>query len=190
MPIHKNDIIRFLDSVGGGKVIQVDEENKLVWVETDDGFDVGPIPASSVVPVSTQEDYMHLKHPAFGSKPSEKTTTPPAPAESQPHVAVSKRSQRQSNELVFDLHIDALPTNGSGMTDVEKHKYQLQYFRMQMQQNLRYRGRRLVFIHGKGNGILKNEIRQILNREFAGKVEIHDADFSKYEEGATLVIIK
>jgi len=33
MTIHKNDIVRFLDSVGGGKVIQVDEEgdyNKLV----------------------------------------------------------------------------------------------------------------------------------------------------------------
>jgi len=190
MTIHKNDTVRFLDSVGGGKVIQVDETNQLVWIETDDGFDVGPIPASSVVPVSTSDDYMHLHRPPSGNKPIAQTTIPSAPAEARPHTAVSKRSQRQSNELVVDLHINALPTNGSGMTDVEKHKYQLQYFRMQMQQNIRYRGRRLVFIHGKGNGTLKHEITQILRREFTGKVEIHDADFSKYEEGATLVIVK
>lgn len=37
MPIQKGDIVAFLNDVGGGKVIQVDEERKRVWVETEDG---------------------------------------------------------------------------------------------------------------------------------------------------------
>ena len=73
---------------------------------------------------------------------------------------------------------------------MEKHQYQLRFFRMQMQQHLRHRGRRIVVIHGKGNGVLRNEIRQILRRDFGAAVDVHDADFSRYEEGATLVVVK
>lgn len=172
MPIQKGDIVAFLNDVGGGKVIQVDEERKRVWVETEDGFPIGPLPLSEVISRTKPNDYpLRMKAP-------EQPITKPT-------------SQRQSKgDLVIDLHINALPTKGAGMDDVAKHKYQLQYFRLQMAQNLRYRGKRLVFIHGKGDGTLKNEVRQILKREYAGKVEFHDADFSKYEDGATLVIIK
>lgn len=113
-----------------------------------------------------------------------------APATVHTHAATAKRPKRQRDEHVIDLHLEALPTNGSGMTDVEKHQYQLRYFRMGMQQHIRYRGRRVVIIHGNGNGVLRNEIRQILKREFGTQIEVHDADFARYEEGATLVVVK
>ena len=170
MTIHKGDIVNFLNDVGGGKVVQVDEEHKLVWVETEDGFNVGPLPLSEVLLRSKPTDY---------------------PKEVQVPQEPTKPTQRQSKgDIVIDLHIKALPTKGAGMDDIAKHKYQLQYFRLRMNEYIRFRGNRLVFIHGKGDGTLKNEVRQILKREYAGRVEFHDADFSKYEEGATLVIIK
>ena len=180
----KGDSIRFLDAVGGGKVVQYDEQHQLVWVETDDGFDVGPLPASSCVVCSPSVSYQRS-----AIRPAQPKSEPAAPA-AVPRTAPGKRPKRQRDEHIIDLHVEALPTSGSGMTDVEKHQYQLRYFRLEMQQHVRHRGRRVVVVHGKGNGVLRNEIRQILKRDFSSSVEFHDADYSRYEEGATLVIVK
>ena len=180
----KGDNIRFLDSVGGGKVVQYDAQRQLVWVETEDGFDVGPIPASSCVVCNQEVSYQRMASTRTPKKVE--PITAPQPTQK----ASGKQPKRQRDEHIIDLPVEALPTNGSGMTDVEKHQYQLRYFRIGMQQHIRHRGRRVVVVHGKGNGVLKNEIRQIFKRDFGSAVEFHDADFSRYEEGATLVIIK
>ena len=183
--MRKGDKIRFLDAVGGGVIVQYDADKQQVWVETDDGFDVGPIPANKCVLCESPEQYHCIRIGSASHKPKEPTIPHPTP-----QVSPAKRPKRQRDEWVIDLHLEALPTNSGGMTDIEKHQYQLRFFRMQMQQHVRYRGRRVVVIHGKGNGVLRNEIRQILKRDFSKQVELHDADFSRYEEGATLVIVK
>ena len=183
--MQKGDKIRFLDAVGGGMIVQYDAAKQLVWVETDDGFDVGPIPASNCVLCESADRYQRMRVATAAHQLKATVSTQQAPKSSP-----AKKQKRQRDEWVIDLHVDALPTNGSGMTDVEKHQYQLRFFRMQMQQHLRHRGRRVVVIHGKGNGVLRNEIRQILKRDFSTQLEVHDADFSRYEEGATLVVVK
>ena len=183
--MRKGDKIRFLDAVGGGVIVQYDTDKQLVWVETDDGFDVGPIPANKCVVCEAADRYQRIRVATSLQQRKNTDSTP-----NTPPSAPAKRSKRQRDEWIIDLHLDALPTSGNGMTDVEKHQYQLRFFRMQLQQHIRHRGRRIVVIHGKGNGVLRNEIRQILKRDFGTQVEMHDADFSRYEEGATLVIVR
>ena len=47
--------------------------------------------------------------------------------------------------------------------------------------------KKLIVIHGVGEGILREEVRKVL--QFYDNVQFHDADMRKYGVGATEVII-
>ena len=57
-----------------------------------------------------------------------------------------------------------------------------------MEANTKNKGRRIVFIHGVGNGTLKTELRKQLERKYKG-INYQDASFREYGYGATMVII-
>ena len=67
--------------------------------------------------------------------------------------------------------------------------YQLDHFRKTLQQYSEKKGKKLVFIHGKGEGIL----RQALVNELRYRYKTYtyqDASFQEYGYGATQVTIK
>ncbi|MBP8850608.1 MAG: Smr/MutS family protein, partial [Breznakibacter sp.] len=66
---------------------------------------------------------------------------------------------------------------------------QLDTVRKTMRDHLKERGKRIVFIHGVGNGRLKSEVLRVLSREFP-KCETQDASFQEYGFGATRVVIR
>ena len=53
----------------------------------------------------------------------------------------------------------------------------------------RKNGKKIVFIHGKGEGVLRNAIGQELRKKYPRCLS-QDASFQKYGFGATMVIIK
>ena len=91
--------------------------------------------------------------------------------------------------LEVDLHINELLETTAGMNSFDILNYQLDVVRKTIDENLKYKGKKIVFIHGKGEGVLRNAIMQELRRKYPRCLS-QDASFQKYGFGATMVIIK
>jgi DNA-nicking Smr family endonuclease len=107
------------------------------------------------------------------------------PTHRQPQQKVKK-----SDKEVVDLHLFELIEDDKGMTPKEKLDYQMKVFREKLEENIHDpHVRKVIFIHGKGNGRLKMEIRKCLDQNYK-RYEYQDASFEEYGGGATLVYVK
>ena len=91
--------------------------------------------------------------------------------------------------IEVDLHINALLDDTRGMSNGEMLNYQLDKFREVMEQYKNKREQRIVFIHGKGDGVLRRAVLNELKRKYPA-CKAQDASFQEYGFGATLVTIK
>ena len=105
---------------------------------------------------------------------------------SQPIV---KKQNTKQGVLEVDLHIDALLDDTRGMSNSEMLNYQLDKFREVMETYKDKREQRIVFIHGKGDGVLRKAVIDELKRKYS-KCRYQDASFQEYGFGATMVTIK
>ena len=87
-----------------------------------------------------------------------------------------------------NLHIEQLIDNYKSLTNSEIVDIQMTRFRSEMENAIEKKTRKIVFIHGVGNGKLKHDIRRALDTEYK-KLRYQDASFKEYGFGATLVII-
>ncbi len=86
-----------------------------------------------------------------------------------------------------DLHINELLENTTGMDAKAMLDYQMDVFKRELQKAQKeHHIKKIVFIHGKGNGRLRTEIRTYLE---LNKIKYQDASFQKYGFGATLVFV-
>ena len=88
--------------------------------------------------------------------------------------------------IEIDLHIDSLVDSTAGMDNKAMLGLQLDTVRKTMKENEKRKGQKIVFIHGKGDGVLRKAVRDLLKKEFP-KAELQDASFQEYGFGATLV---
>lgn len=109
--------------------------------------------------------------------------------ESRPASAGKPRLTKGSDILEVDLHIEELLETTAGMNSFDILNHQLDVVRRTLDENIKYKGKKIVFIHGKGEGVLRNAISQELRRKYPRCLS-QDASFQKYGFGATMVIIK
>ncbi len=105
------------------------------------------------------------------------------------HRPVRKKPVEKNNVLETDLHIEQLVDTTAGLSNADMLNLQVDEFRKVMDANLKNHGKKLVFIHGKGDGVLRQAIIKELNYRYKGH-RYQDASFREYGYGATQVTIK
>ena len=91
--------------------------------------------------------------------------------------------------LEVDLHINELLDTTAGMGNSEILNYQLDKFREVMEKYKGKRGQKIVFIHGKGDGVLRKAILDEMKRKYSA-CRCQDASFQEYGFGATMVTVR
>ncbi|MEI8085263.1 MAG: DUF2027 domain-containing protein [Paludibacter sp.] len=96
----------------------------------------------------------------------------------------------QVDEIIeIDLHINELLDSTTGLSNGEMLQCQLDKFHAVLEENKNRKGQKIVFIHGKGEGVLRSEIEKQLKTRYK-TYYFQDASFREYGFGATLVTIK
>lgn len=91
--------------------------------------------------------------------------------------------------IEVDLHINALLETSAGMNNAAMLEHQMGVFRETMQSYKNAKGQKIVFIHGKGEGVLRKAIIDELKLKYT-KCDWQDASFQQYGFGATQVTIR
>ena len=92
-------------------------------------------------------------------------------------------------QKVVDLHIEEISSDPKGLSHQEILQLQMETFEKKLDQAIAFGLDEITFIHGIGNGVLRNHIHQKLSK-IDNIVYFKDAMKEKFGYGATLVKIK
>ena len=90
-------------------------------------------------------------------------------------------------EAIVDLHIGELVDNIAGLSSHDMFKIQMDYFKKMLDSAIAADYAKVTFIHGVGNGVLKNAIIEELKSY--GNTKNHMASIAKFGVGAIDVVI-
>lgn len=123
------------------------------------------------------------------AKLEEALKSPSTKGKDQPHKKQPAPKRNPNEPLVIDLHAHSLLETTAGMSSADIHEYQIEYFHRIMQEELPHKGRKVIFIHGKGDGVLRSSIERELKHKYKS-CTYQDASFREYGYGATQVTIR
>ena len=102
---------------------------------------------------------------------------------------IVKRPEIIAEIIEVDLHINELLDTTAGLSNAAMLQCQLDKFHEVLDENKNRKGQKIVFIHGKGEGVLRKEIEKLLKTRYK-TYYFQDASFREYGFGATMVTIK
>ena len=102
---------------------------------------------------------------------------------------VRKSAKNEPQTIEIDLHINQLLDTTEGMSAGDILNYQMSKFHEVLKQYAGKKGQKIVFIHGKGEGVLRTAIEKELKTRYKSFI-FQDASFQEYGFGATMVKIR
>ena len=193
--IKKGSEVKFLNDVGGGIVLEIFPDGT-ANVEGEDGFDM-KYNLSELMLVS---DSITEQEEAYNNKLPDLAKIIAQDVNEERQKLIQKdfevkyanvratNQQRRGEHMVIDLHIHELIDDQSGLQDRTKLDIQLNHFERMMRIAGEQRIKRVIFIHGVGQGVLRNQIRTRLDSYYPD-CTVRDANPREYGAGATEVIL-
>ncbi|MAY83691.1 MAG: hypothetical protein CMP59_06105 [Flavobacteriales bacterium] len=167
--------VTVIDEDLNGEVIRT--KGDWVWFICEDGFEY-KYPKSSLYSISDKGEMNFNPKSYIVDKE----------AEGDQSKGKGLRINFKGKKPEFDLHLEALFPDRAPQRNKESLLIQLEYASKVIHKAIEVRVRNIVFIHGMGQGILREELRNMLSERFPN-VEYFDADYIRYGQGATEVII-
>jgi dsDNA-specific endonuclease/ATPase MutS2 len=195
MPFKVGEEVKFLNEEGGGVIVEI-LNNGRVLVCDDHGFEI-EVKKSDLVSRQhsvVDEDEIRLKVNAFDVQTKDAETGAKGYVnyvkimgeylmKSKPHW-----TRKDKDFVEIDLHIEELAEKPKSLSDGQKLQLQLDYARHCMDAAREMGLKRLIFIHGIGEGVLKHELHKWFIAE--GDLQVVQGRFTRYGGGATEVNVK
>ncbi len=111
-------------------------------------------------------------------------------AKDRPRTSLERGAAKSHapEQLEVDLHFEALVDFPKNFSSHEKLQIQLNEARKTIEKARRGGIKRVVLIHGVGQGRLRDEIYALLER--MDRIDFYDASFARYGKGATEVHLR
>ncbi|WP_179020148.1 Smr/MutS family protein [Winogradskyella forsetii] len=179
MKFKVGDTVETIDDDITGIITKISENT--IKVEADDGFEL-QFEAHELMLTSSGNSLENAVYNTdFEAVKKEKASKKRKPA---PTV---KPKERHAPKFEVDLHIHHLTKSSKGMSNFDMLNLQLDTARGQLEFAIRKRIPKVVFIHGVGEGVLRQELETLFGRY--NNVKFYDADYKTYGLGATEVRI-
>ena len=187
------DRVKFLNNVGEGVVLEI--KGDIFVVEDEDGFD-REYKSNDLINVGAADEEREM----YGNKLPDlsEVLARDISEERQKEIqeefelkyanARSTNQKKRSEYIEVDLHFHELVADMSGLKYKTKLDIQLNHFERMMKIATEQRIRRVVFIHGVGQGVLRHQIRSRLDMYYPN-CTVRDANSREYGYGATEVFL-
>lgn len=174
----KGDTVSVLDDTITGVVKAI--HGTTVLIETSDGFDLNYQQSELIViEDALQHNLFDMDvHSILSEKQSDKRKPKPV-------VKTGRKNKQPPMEV--DLHIHNLVDNTKNLSNYEMLNIQIDTAKRQLDFAISKRIQSVVFIHGVGQGILREELYTLFRRY--DNIDFFDADYQKYGVGATEIYI-
>jgi len=191
--IKVGDRVKFLNDVGEGVVLEI--KCDIYVIEDEDGF-FREFKLNDLINVGNADDEREM----YGNKLPDlsEVLARDISEERQKKIqeefelkyanARSTKQKKRGEYMEVDLHFHELVEDMSGLKDRTKLDIQLNHFERMMKIAIEQRIRRVVFIHGVGQGVLRHQIRSRLDMYYPN-CSVRDANPREYGYGATEVFL-